>query len=409
MTDRQAQILRLEYPNELPEELIIDEIFKRLPAKALVRFKCVSKRWKSIISSPQFAKLHLQFQRSFADQNQCLLISEGLFETTLLIFDYSRYDNGEIVPFYGSDRTSDDSQIYDNAQTKEGLAKLELGTAFSDASQIYLVGCVDGLVCLASKHDLFLWNPAIQELRKIPDSTPLVEDQTAWAFGYVSSLDDYKIVGYCYDFEVPTKKAQTWTLRNAKWGKVILHEGYLMDSGNHPAVIVDERVFWIMYVDYGVWCIVGFDLSDESFEEVRVPAWMATLEDVDVFAMGRWLGVHGTCEKGGVEIGMLKHYGDWDSWTKLCKIDGDSFAVDRFDSENYKLSYYLCGLTRSGKFLMIHDDESIFLVDTNQNPPTFVKILRINSYIETVAYSESLISPFSQRGIRDDRICNAPL
>jgi len=39
---------------------LIVEIISWLPVKPVVRFKCVSKHYQSIISDPKFAKLHLQ-------------------------------------------------------------------------------------------------------------------------------------------------------------------------------------------------------------------------------------------------------------------------------------------------------------------------------------------------------------
>ncbi|KAJ6910166.1 hypothetical protein NC652_020994 [Populus alba x Populus x berolinensis] len=42
----------------LPLDIIIN-ILCFLPAKTLVRFKCVSKSWQSLIDSPQFITLHL--------------------------------------------------------------------------------------------------------------------------------------------------------------------------------------------------------------------------------------------------------------------------------------------------------------------------------------------------------------
>ncbi|MCH97230.1 F-box/kelch-repeat protein, partial [Trifolium medium] len=46
-------------PPTLPPDLIT-EILSWLPVMFLVRFKCVCKFWKSLISNPTFAKLHLE-------------------------------------------------------------------------------------------------------------------------------------------------------------------------------------------------------------------------------------------------------------------------------------------------------------------------------------------------------------
>ncbi|KAL6133699.1 hypothetical protein ACLB2K_065933 [Fragaria x ananassa] len=41
----------------IPEDVMIN-VLERLPVKSLMRFICVSKRWRFIISDPQFAKSH---------------------------------------------------------------------------------------------------------------------------------------------------------------------------------------------------------------------------------------------------------------------------------------------------------------------------------------------------------------
>ncbi|KAL6139493.1 hypothetical protein ACLB2K_057797 [Fragaria x ananassa] len=39
-------------------EELLTEILVRVPARPLVRFKCVSKHWLSLISDPRFCRLH---------------------------------------------------------------------------------------------------------------------------------------------------------------------------------------------------------------------------------------------------------------------------------------------------------------------------------------------------------------
>ncbi|KAH7847466.1 hypothetical protein Vadar_026394 [Vaccinium darrowii] len=55
----------------LPEDLVIEEVLTRLPAKSLMRFKSVSKLWCSTISSPSFCKTHRARSRS---RPGCLLM-----------------------------------------------------------------------------------------------------------------------------------------------------------------------------------------------------------------------------------------------------------------------------------------------------------------------------------------------
>jgi hypothetical protein len=60
---------------ELPEELVLDEILIRLPVKSLLRFKCVSKAWRTAISDPSFIRTHLQLSASRWQQDPSLLIT----------------------------------------------------------------------------------------------------------------------------------------------------------------------------------------------------------------------------------------------------------------------------------------------------------------------------------------------
>lgn len=52
----------------LPDEIIAD-VLSRLPVKSLMRFRCVCKSWRTLISNPQFIKMHLN--RVNQDVNGC--------------------------------------------------------------------------------------------------------------------------------------------------------------------------------------------------------------------------------------------------------------------------------------------------------------------------------------------------
>ena len=57
--------------SEIPRDIITD-VLSRVPVKSLLRFRCVSKPWCSLIDSPHFVKTHLN--RSVDNRTNLTLI-----------------------------------------------------------------------------------------------------------------------------------------------------------------------------------------------------------------------------------------------------------------------------------------------------------------------------------------------
>ncbi|KAH6826927.1 hypothetical protein C2S53_009163, partial [Perilla frutescens var. hirtella] len=176
----------------LPEE-IIKEILRRLPVKTLLRFRSVSKPWRSLIDSKQFIKLHLH--HSFrSNSNRTLLV--------------------------------DSSQLYH--VDLDSFKQLEIGDTRIEPHSV--VGSCDGLVLLVPKSDdIALWNPSIRKLHKLPEQFPLPDCfldfeyvQCIFALGYDTKSDDYKVVrviqassgGGCGHFST---EATIYSLRSNTW------------------------------------------------------------------------------------------------------------------------------------------------------------------------------------------------
>lgn len=59
---------------EIPQDILSSEILSRLPAKCVLRFKCVSKKWHSLLSTQMFKKAHLRHYITNDHQNPNKLI-----------------------------------------------------------------------------------------------------------------------------------------------------------------------------------------------------------------------------------------------------------------------------------------------------------------------------------------------
>ncbi|KAL7102764.1 hypothetical protein ACP275_08G138500 [Erythranthe tilingii] len=68
-------------PN-LPSELV-EDILRRLPVKSLKRFRAVTKKWRSLIDSDRFVKLHLR--HSLASLSNRHLIAGGVGVCTVAL------------------------------------------------------------------------------------------------------------------------------------------------------------------------------------------------------------------------------------------------------------------------------------------------------------------------------------
>ncbi|GJU18675.1 F-box protein-like protein [Tanacetum coccineum] len=80
----------------LPNDILTDVIFPRLPVRLLIRFKCVSKQWQSLISDQRFTPL-----RTFNPPRGLFLqrISTDVAVSTRAEYDFVPFDSIKTPPF----------------------------------------------------------------------------------------------------------------------------------------------------------------------------------------------------------------------------------------------------------------------------------------------------------------------
>ncbi|KAK9949279.1 hypothetical protein M0R45_004812 [Rubus argutus] len=295
----------------LPEDIIV-KILSNLPVKSLIRFRCVSKRWLSIVADPQFARL--QFKVACEQQT---LSRRFLF----------------------SSRATDQFESLDleltSFEANSSIRKLDF--PFPAHSYVSLLCSCNGLVCvgLDRGESFYIWNPSIGFIHRLPDPC-FSSERRIWyyGFGYVSATDDYKLfVGVAADL---VEVVQMFSLRARHWKKIDADPLYW--NPVQRGVLLNETLHWLNWVardyadldsdgeDDGEPVLIAFDLAREEFWTNPVP-----------FAAGEHkyrdaeLGVscdgclHVICSPHreslvSVEFWVMREYGKDDSWTKLYNL-----------------------------------------------------------------------------------------
>ncbi|XP_028755893.1 F-box/kelch-repeat protein At3g06240-like [Neltuma alba] len=242
----------------LPDEIILN-ILKRLPAKSLARFQCVSEHWKNLIKNPSFIADHLHHS---THQNPCLLFrpqnSTGPLNLHLLDCEKQvhRVPNHPLIDY------------------------LKCG---------WFVGSSNGLLCIGiSKEGVFhhshlLWNPATREVKQVPKPIDDFEGHyLRVGFGFSPIVNDYKIVRIYVDviFDDLVEKVEVYSLRTGSWEKVELGilDGVSISSASFTA---NGAMFWFGFkleeedengniVAGNV--IISFDIAMDVFALMPVPA-----------------------------------------------------------------------------------------------------------------------------------------
>lgn len=328
---------------------IISDIFVRLPAKSLVRFKCLSTPCSAIIDDPDFIRVHLD--RSRKTKSNLNLILKGL---NLYTVDFDLLD-----------------------------VAVPIDHPFSIASGAEAFGSCNGLIGLRnSEKCLALFNPATRRLKKLPIA-PIELPADAGKSGYVFYgfgqdivSNDYKIVrmvqfyknkddeeGCYFDYEV-----KVYSLRNNSWKKITKLPPYLrflfvffyhLLHRRGYGVLANGVLHWVLppriEMD-GRNMIVGFDLGTEEFLEVQQPETNDQNFLLDLGVLEGCLCMICNYNQVNVDVWIMKEYGSKESWTRLLSIKKAipvnlvkfmrplAYSKDRFkvllDMDSQKLVWY---------------------------------------------------------------------
>ncbi|KAB1202210.1 hypothetical protein CJ030_MR8G001762 [Morella rubra] len=282
---------------DLPEDLIV-EILLRMRVKPLVRFRCVSKRWLSLISSGHFAKSHLKLA---SEQTQRLLLSTDLGLRTLDI----------------------------DAPFGDGDAVRELDFPFKQTGfRVNILASCNGLVCMSvfDDKDFYIWNPLTGDHRRLPYPGFSTDCECIWShgFGYDSLTDDYKLLLMADRPGVPIPECLVFSLKRNCWKRIqdpVNPDGLDESAG----ILSNGALHWsVEYLQLEL-KISAFDLAEEKFHEMPKPRkydaesnkelYLDSLDNIG----GRLCFV---CRRRThVELVVMMEYGVLESWATLFRVE----------------------------------------------------------------------------------------
>ncbi|XP_060180350.1 F-box/kelch-repeat protein At3g23880-like [Lycium barbarum] len=356
----------------LPDEIII-EILLRLPVKSILKFRCVSKYWLSLLSSSHFVKAQIKFSiKDCKNVNFRLVVvasASGLV--------------GKMCSIYS---------IVCEKSSFVNVAKIDYPLKPPFGSAKFLGSC-NGLICLtAMSFKLMLWNPCTGNYKEFQDSfvKSAVSRYIRYGFGYDAINDDYKVVkifSFPKDEGKYENMVKIYSLRSNSWKMSESFSGGYINA--QSGVILNEALHWEVSHCRGSGAhseIMTFDLATETYGVMELPSCGDGNVSWTLNVLGGRLVACCNFYLDKTDMWVMKEYGVEKSWTKLVSLSSPSgrmgYISPLFVSEN-------------GDEVLVKLGTDISLYDKRN---ASYKSLEIHAsgcrlQVQAVTYIESLASP----------------
>lgn len=366
----------------IPPELI-EEIFSRLPVKTLMRFRCLSKSWRSTIGSQEFIKKHL---KNFSGH-------------TLLLGNFNGNDDllADEPYLYSAD--------YDSFLETDRAVFKELNLPVESRSDLdtEILGSSNGLLCVLSFWDdrPILWNPSTRKHRILTCATDECQcpflvgtSYTNYGFGYDSESDDYKVVAITVIYgsnDQVYSEVKVLGLKVDSW-KRAPDFPYYFDRYVHGE-LVDRALHWVVKVSSkskSEKLIAAFDLGTEEFKLLPQPEYFDRNCDMRLGILRGCLCL--ICEycKSHFDIWVMTEYGVQKSWSNLVSIRICDLSTNCRQIVK-PIAYSKCGkrvlLGQANQLLVWYDIESKSITYP------VVQVPLAQAFFELGIFLQSLVEP----------------
>ena len=255
------QIL-LQKKDHLPHDIALN-ILANLPVKSVLRFRCVSKTWDSSITTPDFISTHLNLNNNNNNNNLAYLIH---------VYSDPIIPSNTTIPSFISG--------YDH--TFNRISEYPIPSSFFPSHYSYPADSCNGLVCFTNHKNLptnagaiYLWNPSIRKLKRLPGFSQTQYLSFCTGFAYQSNTNDFKVVKIS---QMPGMKteAEVYTLSSNSWRRVeisLANTVLGLPPDNPTATFVSGALHWLGNVVEGasLFMILSFNVNNDKFGEIALP------------------------------------------------------------------------------------------------------------------------------------------
>ncbi|KAG4125053.1 hypothetical protein ERO13_D10G074100v2 [Gossypium hirsutum] len=368
---------------------MIPNILCRLPVKTLLRFKCVSKPWGSLIDDSHFVKSHLH--QSLKTNNNVKLF----------------LDNGAEI---------DDNAYAVDFDSLNNLVQFPRPfTAEITKYRSRIIGSYNGLLAVYHREEgIALWIPSTRKCHYLPaldedismdhDTIPgyNYDNSTILGFGYDNITEDYKVVKMlrsktqnCFKVTIYSQKSNTW--------RRIKDCPYDIPINYNDGAYINNAIHWVGdEILSGRNVIFGLHLNTEEYFEV--PEGKRSSEDkkcgayycegfsyMNVGVLGGCLCVSrdfSSCPiEDHVNIWVMKEYGVKESWTELLYLSRNQWVTNIFHTR-------AVGYARDGNKVLLDDGggQQPAWFNLEDERSHLLCIPGAPQLVSTIIYVESLVS-----------------
>ncbi|CAH9131055.1 unnamed protein product [Cuscuta epithymum] len=296
---------------DLPMDIII-EILSRLPVKSLMRFKCISKSFCSLICNDPYLKMNH--------------LNHAYRRMATLWFDF------KTKTLYSCSI----SNLLPNESFRQDVVKLDVPDKLEGLCDIYR-SC-NGLFCVRNiGGSVFLWNPLTQELKKLPDcptdvdvsTEPVFFKTVAYGLAYDPVSDDYTVLKMVCFNDIQNNFGSELYLCSVKtsWRRI---EGFPCVDFDWSALNFFNGAFhWIArkVSGRGPRVLVSLNLTTEKYSVFALPQQSTHWRSPSLAVLNGNLALGFFCH-GNYTVLVMEEYGNIESLAKIVSIRSDKVNCD---------------------------------------------------------------------------------